>query len=101
MRKVKKYFVSLGTCELCRFFENDDGDDNDENNDSDNDDDENDDGDELKPLGRCAGLVSMVMSRTSLAMLEENEAMAFNQIIVISSQHVFGTYIGAPYQVKR
>ena len=96
MRKVKKYFVSLGTCALCRSFDNDDDDDDDSD-----DDDENDDGDELKPLGRCAGLVSMVMSRTSLAMLEENEAVAFNQIIVIIfSQQVFRTYIGAPYQVK-
>ena len=43
----------------------------DEDDDNDDDDDENDDGDELKPLGRYAGLVSMVMSRTSLARLKK------------------------------
>ena len=32
-----------------------------------------DDSDELKPLGKCAGLVSKAMSRTSLAMLTEKE----------------------------
>ena len=31
------------------------------------------DSDELKPLGKCAGLVSKAMSRTSLAMLKEKE----------------------------